>query len=459
MKILLAEDDKSTRSGIENYLTRLEHDVIAVENGDEAYNYILSEKCDLILTDVKMPKMTGLQLLDEIKKLKIDCPIIVMTSFATVKDAVEAMRNGAQDYLTKPLDLEELKLKINKIENLKKLINENRELKSRINLIEFPELIGESKSMKEIKQLIMKISADPDVSVMIYGDSGTGKELAAKSIHNKSVRACYPFVPINCAALPDELLESELFGHIKGSFTGAYKDKEGLILSAENGTLFLDEVSEMSQKVQAKLLRVLQDHIVQPVGSTESYKVNIRIIGASNKELSSLVKNEKFREDLFYRLNVVELIMPPLKNRKEDIPILVSFFADKQNAYYKFSNDALDILQNYPWQGNVRELENFLRRLQVTINKEVITACDLPESFVNAASAQMNGWEKITKESNYQTALSSAIEIFEKTFLSFHLKKNHGNVSQTSDSIGLSRVSLYKKIKQYELTVDGSEEF
>jgi DNA-binding NtrC family response regulator len=407
-----------------------------------------------------MQEMSGLELFINLKNSLIDTPFILITAYASVEDAVTAMKLGAEDYLTKPLNLEELKLKIDKIQSKRNLVEENKRLKDKIREMDFPDLIGESKIMNEIKNKILKVAADPDVSVMIYGESGTGKEIVARSIHFKSKRIDNPFQAINCAALSDELLESELFGNVKGAFTNAYKDKEGLFQSADKGTLFLDEVSEMSPRLQAKLLRVLQEKNFQPVGSSRTISVDVRIIGASNKDLKKLISDNKFREDLFYRLNVIEICLPDLCKRIEDIPILINHFLQKENNRTKkqisFSSETIDILQKYPWKGNVRELENFIKMICVTSGKETVEPTDLPENIFSEAILTSLKWKNLWKQNNFQTALNSAVENFEMEYLEYHLKKNDGNISKTAEAIGLSRVSLHKKIGQYKIDVSGS---
>jgi transcriptional regulator with PAS, ATPase and Fis domain len=317
-----------------------------------------------------------------------------------------------------------------------------------------PKIIGESNEIKKLKELIVKIANDKDVSVMIYGESGTGKELVAEYIHSKSERSQFPFIPINCAALPNDLLESELFGHVKGSFTGALQDKKGLIQAADKGTLFLDEVSEMSPGLQSKLLRVLQERKVQPIGSTENIEVDIRVVGASNIRLENLIEENKFREDLFYRLNVVELIVPPLRDRCTDIPLIIDHLINKfknDRSRLNLEQDTLSLLQNYPFPGNVRELENIVRGLYVTSNSGKISPNDLPIKLLKNSSMNM---PTQTYNDNYHLELQKVIENFEVEFLLYHLKRNKGNISQTADEICLSRVSLHKKIKQYNLNVN-----
>lgn len=455
MRILLVDDDDIIRNGIQTFLTNDRHYVKSINNALNALEFTGKESFDLIITDIMMPVMNGIEFLKELRKNSVLTPVILITAYASVEDAVKAMKIGAEDYLTKPLNLEELRLKIDKIKNKCDLIEENKFLKDKINKLEFREIIGESKLINEVKNKILKVAADPDVSVMIYGESGTGKELVAQNIHYMSNRRHKPFIAINCASLSEELLESELFGHVKGAFTNALKDKPGLFLIANNGSLFLDEVSEMSPRLQAKLLRVLQEKKFQPVGSVETINIDVRILGASNQNLMRLIEENKFREDLYYRLNVVEISLPKLEDRMEDIPLLINHFIEKEFERTKkritLDPEVTEILINHSWRGNIRELENFIKMLAVITENKMVQITDLPESFfVNKISnsiKQKKLWEKY----GFQNALNSAVENFEKEFLRYHLEKNNGNISKTAEVIGLSRVSLYKKINQYNL--------
>jgi two-component system response regulator AtoC len=455
MKILVVDDDLNLRKGLEVFLQNQGHQIDLADNGKNALVKFGEDKYDLIITDIQMPEMDGITLLEKLRQNSSNITVIVVTAFATIEKAVEAMKKGAADFLTKPLNLEELRLRINRIESTQKVIEENKALKSRLNKIDFPEIIGESPAIKEMMSLIKKISNDSDVPVMIYGKSGTGKELVARNIHKYSSRLNKPFVAINCAAIPDDLLESELFGYTKGAFTGAHQNKIGLIQSAEGGTLFLDEVGEMSERIQAKLLRVLQDHEIQPLGNTESRKVNIRVMGASNINLKEKIETGKFREDLYYRLNVVEIIVPPLSERINDIPILVEYFISKYSRdnlpNISFTNEAMTLLKHYSWPGNVRELENVIRMLNVIAAKPIIDSEDLPELFQNEKTSLET---EVSDGSHYRYALNRAIAEFERDFISKKLSEYNWNISKTAEIIGLSRVSLYKKIKQYDIKAD-----
>jgi DNA-binding NtrC family response regulator len=452
MKIVLADDEDSIRNGIENYLVKLGHSVKSFSDGTSALNGVLSESCELVISDVMMPNLNGIQFLEELKNKLISIPFIVITAFAKVEDAVYAMKLGAEDYLTKPINLLELKIKIEKIERKRNLIIENEELKRKIDSIAFSDLIGESNALREIKLLINRYSTDCHASIMVYGASGTGKEVVARNIHLKSKRADKPFVALNCAALPDELLESELFGYVKGAFTGAEKDRTGIFRAADGGTIFLDEVSEMSPRLQVKLLRALQEKTIQPLGTTEQIKIDIRIIGASNKNLQLMINEGKFREDLFYRLNVLEIYLKPLSERIEDLPCLIKHFQQKINNEKRlsFTPEAFSALEHYNWPGNIRELENLINFLLVTVDNSVAALEDLPEK-IRSSDLDESSYKELAEDLDYKTLLQKSIEKFEKEFLLQQIKKNNYILSRAASSMGLSRVSLYKKIKQYNL--------
>ena len=455
MKILVVDDEVILRKGIVTFLKNQSYEIEEALNGKEALQKLGKEEFDLIISDVQMPELNGIELLKELRNRNIVIPFIIITAFAKVEDAVLCMKLGANDYLTKPINLEELKIKISKIEKQKELERENTELKRRLDEINMPAIIGESRVISDMKNMIRKVAADSNVSVMIYGENGTGKELVARNVHGFSERGKHPFVAINCAAVPDELLESELFGYVKGAFTGAAKDKIGYFELANEGTIFLDEVSEMSPAMQAKLLRVLQDHHIQPLGSTQAIHVDIRVIGASNKKLDKLVKQNKFREDLYYRLNVVEINVPALRNRVDDIPLLINYFLSQKEKGRRiiFSKEALNVLEKYAWPGNIRELENLIKMLMVTTELPVIEISDLPEKVLTGTDYSSKKWMEFYKVSNYQTALHNAIANFEKEYLLYHIKMNKSNISKTAEAINLSRVSLYKKINEHNLKI------
>ena len=382
MRILLAEDDEATRKGILMFLKTEGHEATGVSGGLEALSSLRRESYDLIISDIRMPGMDGLTLLHRLQQEGIQTPMVMMTAFATIEEAVKALQAGADDYLTKPLNLDELAVRIQRAAWKLSLVRENRQLKDRIRCIEFPQMAGAGKAMQEIQKSIDRLADDADVPIIIYGESGTGKELVARTIHCRSARAQQPFIDVSCAAFSDELLESEMFGYKKGAFTGAYQDKQGILQAAHKGTLFLDEVSEMSPRLQSRLLRFLQEHTFMAVGATANTHVDTRVIGASNRNLRELVSAGKFREDLYYRLNVVEIHLPPLRERPEDIPLLVCHFIEKYAGTHRrplrLSREVYDCLEKYSWPGNVRELENFVRVLLVECQGEEVSLQDIP---------------------------------------------------------------------------------
>lgn len=449
MKILVIDDDQDLNRGICSFLNSSSIETISVNNGVEGLEKIKLDKFDIILSDLQMPKMDGLTLLTELEKQKNKTPVFIMTAFASVENAVAAMKKGAEDYITKPINLKELLIKIEKISKAQSILKENRELKQKVMNYVMPTIIGESEAILALKEMLRRISQDSNVPVAIYGKSGTGKELVARNIHAMSNRNKYAFVPINCAVLTDELMESELFGHVKGAFTGAVYDKIGLLEDNDGGTIFLDEISEMSPRVQAKLLRVLQDGIIQPIGSNNSKSVDVRFICASNQKLADLVDQHRFREDLYFRLNVIEVEVPTLAGRKYDIPILIKHFLNNYESQKTLTPEALELCRKYPWPGNIRELENLIRMLIVTVRKNEINAEDLPEKMRKNQKEMLKDQNYFDED--YRSAYNQSIFEFEKRYLLYHLKKNLFNISRTAESINLSRVSLHKKVKEYNL--------
>ena len=455
MRILLAEDEEATRKGILLFLKTEGHEVTAVPGGLEALSSLRRDSFDLIVSDIRMPGMDGLTLLHRLKQEGLQTPMVMMTAYATIEEAVKALQAGADDYLTKPLNLDELAVRIQRVAWKLSLVRENRQLKDRLQRMEFPQMVGAGKAMQETLKSIGRLTDESDVPVMIYGESGTGKELVARTIHCRSLRAAQPFIDVSCAAIADELLESELFGYKKGAFTGAYQDKQGILQAAHRGTLFLDEVSEMSPRLQSRLLRFLQEHTFMAVGATAGTRVDTRVIGASNRDLRDLVAAGKFREDLYYRLNVVEIHLPPLRSRPEDIPLLIRHFVEKyagtDRRQLQLSRQVHDCLERYAWPGNVRELENFVRVLLVESRKDEVGLQDIPARMRpeggSTAANQKSDWDRC----DYKSALQTTISAFELEFLRHQLARNQGNISKTAAAIGLSRVALHRKIRQYRI--------
>ncbi|RPJ01154.1 MAG: sigma-54-dependent Fis family transcriptional regulator, partial [Deltaproteobacteria bacterium] len=392
LKILVVDDEPALRELLKRGLSQLgNYSVEVASNGEEAVEKIEKDIFDLVLTDLMMPEMNGMDLLKTIKGRRPEIIVIMMTAHGSIETAVEAMRLGANDYITKPIDFNEILIHISKAQKENQILQENRLLRQEVlKKFEFDRIIGKSKGMQEVFSLIEKV-APSSSTVIIYGGSGTGKELVAKAIHYHSPRADEPFIPFNCGAIPETLVESELFGHMKGAFTGAVQTKRGLFEEAEAGTLFLDEISTISLPAQVKLLRVLQEKEIMRVGSTERIKIDVRMIAATNEHLEAKMREGKFREDLFYRLHVFPISLPDLRDRREDIPLLAHHFLELSSKETKkelkgISREAMNILMEYDWPGNVRELENVIGRAAILAEKEYLTPEDLPKNLAEGAS-------------------------------------------------------------------------
>ncbi len=387
MKILVVDDEAPIREILEKGLSKIgSFFVEGAQNGKEAIEKIERDVFDLVLTDMKMPEMDGLELLKTIKGTWPDIMVILMTAYGSIETAVEAMKIGANDYITKPIDFNELSIHISKVQRESLLLRENLQLRMEVRKkFEFKNIIGKSKPMQEVFSLIEKV-APSNSTVIIYGGSGTGKELVSKAIHYNSTRADKPFIPFNCGAIPETLVESELFGHTKGAFTGAIQTKRGLFEEAHGGTLFLDEISNILPSVQVKLLRVLQEKEVTRLGSTERTKIDVRMIAATNENLDAQVKKGRFREDLFYRLHVFPIFLPDLKDRREDIPLLANHFLDlyakeNQKQIKGISRQTMKLLLDYHWPGNVRELENAIERAVIMADQDYLIPQDFSENL------------------------------------------------------------------------------
>ncbi|MBD3333748.1 response regulator, partial [candidate division GN15 bacterium] len=406
-----------------------------------------SQNFDVVIADLSMPEMSGLEVLSEIKSFKGDQEVIMMTAFASVETAIEAMKQGATDYVTKPFKVDEIKLVIEKSLNRKSLITENTSLKRQLqNDNSFENFIGTSDPVVKLKTLARRV-ANSDSTILIRGESGTGKDLIARAIHLHSPRCGGPFVTINCAALPENLLESELFGHKKGSFTGAIKDKDGLFKVAEGGTFFLDEIGNTSLAIQVKLLRVLEEKRIMPVGETQPIDVDVRLIAATNADLESDVEAGRFRPDLFYRLNVIPIQIPSLRDRAEDIPLLVTHFVNKvcakENIPVKqVSAKAMELLLSYRWPGNVRELENVLERAVLLCRSNELDVSDLPEKLAESGDMPM------VQES---TPSSPTLETMEKAYIHYVMSQTQGKKTEAARILGIDTSTLYRKIQRYDL--------
>jgi two-component system response regulator HydG len=447
VKILVVDDEQSHRTMLKAVLTKEGYDIYEADDGVSAVKAVENESFDLVLMDIRMTDMDGIEAMGEIKKTSPSIPIIMMTAYASVKTAVEALKSGAYDYLTKPLDIDELKILIKKALEHYRLQEENVFLKERLaDRFDFSKIIGKSRRMKELFENLSLI-APSEATVLIYGESGTGKELVANAIHQNSPRAQKPFIKVSCAALPETLLESELFGHERGAFTGAVARKAGRFQLADGGTLFLDEVNVMSSTTQVKLLRVLQEREFEPLGSTKTIHVDIRLIAATNKALEEEVKEGRFREDLFYRLNVVPIHLPPLRDRKEDIPLLADhffkLFQEKNKKSIKgFLPKTIDMLMRYDWPGNIRELENVMERAVLLCRGEYLSPQDLPPPFQGG---------QIGEQPVISIPPGMTLEELEREAIIQTLEENGGNRTQAAQILGISRKTLQNKLKEYGL--------
>ncbi|MBV6418873.1 MAG: Regulatory protein AtoC [Ignavibacteriaceae bacterium] len=441
-KILIVDDEKVIRESLQNWFEDDNYLVDTAENGEIALKKYTVEKYDLLLVDMKMPGMSGLDLLSKIKAIDKDALIILITAFASVPTAITALKNGAYDYVTKPIDPDELSHLVKRALEQKALKMENIQLKENIDEIIKPDnLIGESFQMKKILELVHTV-AKTDTTVMIRGESGTGKELIAKAIHINSNRKYFPIITVNCGALAESLLESELFGHEKGSFTGAQFRRKGKFEMADRGTIFLDEIGSISLKMQVELLRVIESKQFNRVGGNDLIKSDFRVITATNEALEELVKTGKFREDLYYRLNVFSIVIPPLRERRDDIPLLANFFIRKFSTVMNkpvktVSKEAMEFLINHDWPGNVRELENAIERAMVVGKSNSITVDDLPFHL-----SQING---------LFTDDDKSLASMERKFILRTLNENNWNISKAAQLLEIDRVTLYNKIDKYSL--------
>ena len=449
LHILVVDDDPGHLTALKTIIKSWGYTVSLADDGTQAVENVKERPFDLILMDVRMAQMSGIEALKEIKKYNPSIPILIMTAYSSVDSAVEALKAGAYDYLTKPLDFEVLKLSLERALEHTGLKEENKYLKDKLSAdYELKNIIGKSRPMKELIDMLAMI-APSEATVLITGESGTGKELIAKSIHHNSNRRDHPLVIVNCAALTETLLESELFGHEKGAFTGADKRREGRFMNANKGTIFLDEVGETSPTMQAKLLRVIQEREIQRVGGEETLKVDVRILAATNRNLQVDIKEGKFREDLYYRLNVVTLNVPPIRDRQDDIPLLAQYFVEKyakknHKLVKAFSPLAMDMLLKYKWPGNVRELENMIERAVILLPGERITEKELPSNITEPYSENRD-WVEPPKV----LAANRPLEEVEKEAILATLEVAGGNKSETARRLKINRKTLHKKLKDY----------
>jgi DNA-binding NtrC family response regulator len=445
-RILIIEDDKRLREVLKKILNREGFDVEISGDGASGIREIKKDSFDIALTDLKMPGMDGIEVLKAIKKISLQTYVIIMTAYGTIDSAVEAIKNGAFDYITKPFKTEEILIVIKKaLEDIalrKKIEYLTQQVEQRY---KFDNIIGKSKAMQDVFEIIRRVSKT-DTTVLITGKTGTGKELVAKAIHFNSKRKEKPFVVVNSSAIPKTLLESELFGYVKGAFTGALRDKRGLFQEAHQGTLFLDEIGEIPPSVQVKLLRAIEDQIITPVGGTKGEKVDIRLLAATNHDLQEEVRKESFRSDLYYRLRVMSIHLPELKQRTEDIPLLANHFLKKYSRSLEkevrtISKETLNLLLDYDWPGNVRELEHAVERAVLVCDSEDILPEHLPPEiqFPEERRIRQAGEE------------GRSLEAMEKEYIKMILKKTGGHKSKTASILGMDRRTLYRKLKKYDI--------
>ena len=448
-RILVIDDEEGIRKSLKMILEYEGYEFFEAPTGEDGLEKLRETVgIDLVLLDIKMPGKDGLEVLAEIKQKPYSPEVLMISGQGTIQAAVEATKIGAFDFLEKPLHRERVLLSIRNVLKQNLLTREYQDLKKRAE--KHYELVGDHPLMKVLWKEVLKI-APTNATVLIHGESGTGKELVARAIHGHSLRAKEKFVQVNCAAIPEELIESELFGHEKGAFTGATEKKTGKFEQADSGTIFLDEVADMSLKTQSKVLRVLEEGEVQKVGSSRIAKVDVRVIAATNKDLRKEMQDGRFREDLFFRLNVVPMSTPPLRERREDIPVLVEYFsrtfAEENNfKARKFSKDALDVMMKYPWKGNVRELRNTVERLLILTEKDTIEAKDLPEPFREECDVVRPAAAGVKTLREYR-------DIAERDFILAKLEANNWNISQTAREIDTPRSNLYKKLEQYGIKI------
>ncbi|MCL2012860.1 MAG: sigma-54 dependent transcriptional regulator [Cystobacterineae bacterium] len=456
-KVLVVDDDKIVLRAVKEVLQQDGYQVTAIDDAVEALAAIKDLGIDVAVFDIKMPNLSGMDLLKAIKKTRPDVEVLMMTAYATVETAVEAVKMGAYDYLTKPFEnIDLLSMSVRRAAEKKALYNRTCELEKALNARnQFENLIGQSKQMRQVFKLVETVSHST-ATVLIQGESGTGKELVAQAIHYRSPRKDKPFVAVNCSALTDTLLESELFGHIRGAFTGAIGNKKGLFEAADGGTIFLDEIGDIPVTTQVRLLRVLQEGEVKRVGANESTRVDVRVIAASNVDLQRAKEQGKFREDLFYRLNVIAITLPPLRDRPEDVPLLAHHFLKVYSEKLKkrmtgISPKAMEALTCNHWAGNVRELENVIERAVVLCSKEVVDIEDLPSEILQPQ--KMAGDFEISSLAHlpYAQAKRLSRRTFERRYLSALLERNSHNISSAARAAGVDRSNFRRLLKRYDI--------
>jgi DNA-binding NtrC family response regulator len=456
VRFLIVDDHQSIRRLCVTVGASLGFDCKEAESAEAAMAFLETYAPDIVLADLMMPNMSGLEFLPRVKQLLPRSEIAIMTGHASIETAVQAMRLGAYDYITKPFRIEELKLLLQRMEEKVKLVAENQFLRDRVNAeMELTGIVGSSSKIQDVFRMVARLK-DTRTPVLIAGESGTGKELVARAVHYRGSFAKRPFVAVDCGALVPTLIESELFGYEKGAFTGANKSKEGLFQTASNGTIFLDEIGELSMELQAKLLRVLQEKEVRPVGSNQKVKVDVRVIAATNRDLETAYKEGKFRKDLYFRLNVVTLHLPPLRERKSDIPALVHYFLDKfaPGKIITISSEANKCMLQYDWPGNVRELENCIERAVALGSQDTIGLEDLPPALRAREPERAASAETFAGDSERPaTDNDSDLEELERATIQRVFEQVHGDKALARKMLGISRATLYRKLKRYNIAM------
>jgi len=453
IRVLVIEDEEPMLENYRRMLDRMGYECIAEKDSLKALKNLNSYMPDVVIADLKMPGADGFEVLSSVKQLLQETPVILITAYANIPTAVDAVKKGAFDFISKPFTASQLQVVLDRAVRHKRLLEENRKLKKRLKLFNYDDIVFRSRPMAETMELVESV-ADKDVNVLITGESGTGKELIARTIHNHSSRSSRPFVVVDCTAIPENLLESELFGYEKGAFTGADRAKQGLFESANGGTLFLDEVGELPLFLQVKLLRTIQDKTLRRLGSNKSIKLDVRIIAATNRNLKEEVKKGLFREDLFYRLNVINIHIPPLRQRKEDIALIAVYFLKVFSEHHNksvstISPEAMQMLETYNWPGNVRELKNVIERAVVLANSDTIQMNLLPKEFMKSRVP-----EEKSELLPYKKAKERYILQFEKQYLSLLLEKTKGNITKAAEIAGINRRTIHRLINRYGINRD-----
>ncbi|HEY3883603.1 MAG TPA: sigma-54 dependent transcriptional regulator [Vicinamibacterales bacterium] len=452
--ILVVDDEAGVRSALGGVLRDEGYAVDAVDSGEACLDRVARARYDVIVLDIWLPGMDGLATLERLQERRVDAPVVMISGHGNIESAVRAIKLGAFDFVEKPLSLEKTVLVVANALRTRRLEAENRALRATVD--RRLTMVGESYVIRQLREQVA-MAAPTNGRVLIYGENGTGKELVARTVHNLSRRRTGPFIEVNCAAIPEELIESELFGHVKGSFTGALSDRRGKFELADSGTLFLDEIADMSVKTQAKVLRALQEQVVEPVGGTASVRVDVRVIAATNKDLTAEIRAGRFREDLYFRLNVIPIFVPPLRDRSDDVPLLAEYFMGELTREYGRRSKRLDAgaamaLRSYRWPGNVRELRNIIERLIIMVPGDTIAVSDL---------AFLEGMSGLVAESTGGAPpllLHEARDRFEREYILRALAANNGNISRTADALGVERSNLYRKMRAFGIAPAKREE-